>query len=106
MSTEKKSLYESLWEKGKDFVKTLNKSRTRNRDIRAFKGAYDEALDQGDNARKKLNEMLEEHIGNYAENIDDIVRYYRTEVASKEAVRDIKALYLEVFGKELKTDEE
>src|SRR6056297_885001 len=106
MSETSKSLYESLWEKGTDFVKALNKKRTRNRDIRAFKGAYDEAADMGDGARKQLNEVLESSLGEYAEHIDKIVTYYRTEVASKEAVRDIKALYKEVFGKELKVEEE
>jgi hypothetical protein len=102
---KKKSLYESLWDKGKEIVKELNKPIARKRDKRAFEAAVDEAADQGYQARQRLNKALESKIGHYADNIDDMVRDYRTEIASKEAVRDIKALYQEIFGKELKTEE-
>ena len=42
----------------------------------------------------------------YADHIDSIIRYYRTEKAAEEAKADIKECYLEVFGKELKVEEE
>ena len=105
MSETKKSLYESLWEKGKDLLKELNKPIARKRDKRAFEGAYDEALDKGYQARQRLNKLLQEEIGNYGEYIDDIVEQYKIIKASEEVTGYIKELNLEVFGKELKTDE-
>jgi len=106
MSETKKSLYESLWDLGKDFLKTLDKPLARKRDILAFKGAYLEAEQQGSNAQKKLNELRESHIGKYSEVIDDIVKYYRTIRAADEAMADIKLCYKETFGKDLKVEEE
>lgn len=104
--SDKKSLYESLWEKGKEIVKTLNKPVARRKDIRSFKGAYDEADDKGDKARKELNELLESKIGNYGDSMDRMITLFRTEWAAEECKADIKKFYLEVFGKELKVEEE
>lgn len=105
MSTEK-SLYDTLYEKGKEALKGLNKPLAKRRDVRAFKAAYDEAAEQGDKARQEKNELLEKQVGKYADHIDSIIRYYRTEKAAEEAKSDIKECYLEVFGKELKVEEE
>jgi hypothetical protein len=101
-----KSLYDTLYEKGKEALKGLNKPLAKRRDVRAFKAAYDEAAEQGDKARQEKNELLEKRVGKYADHIDDIIRYYRTEKAAEEAKADIKECYKEVFSKELKVEEE
>lgn len=100
-----KSLYDTLYEKGKEALKGLNKPLAKRRDVRAFKAAYDEVAEQGDKARQEKNELLEKQ-GKYADHIDEIIKYYRTEEAADEAKKAIKACFKEVFGKELKVEEE
>ena len=106
MSTEKRSLYDELYSKGKEALKGINKTLARRRDIRAFKAAFDEVSEKSDKANQSLNEILEKHIGKYADHIDDIVRYYRTVESATEAKTAIKACYKEIFDKELKVEEE
>ena len=49
---------------------------------------------------------MELRVGKYADHIDSIIRYYRTEESANEAKTAIKACYKEAFGKELKVEEE
>jgi len=100
------SLYDKLYDKGKEALKGINKSLAKRRDIRSFKAAYDEASEQGDKARQELNELLENKVGKYAEYIDDIVRLYRTEESADDAKTAIKNCFKSIFDKELKVEEE
>lgn len=106
MSEKKKSLYDELYSKGKEALKGINKTLARRRDIRAFKAAFDEVSEKSDKANQSLNEILEKHIGKYADHIDDIVKYYRTVESATETKTAIKACYKEIFDKELKVEEE
>jgi|GEM_PF-4223110 len=103
---KEKSLYEKFLDLGKDALKELNKPIARKRDRRAFESAADEAADQGYQARQSLNKLLESKIGHYGDCISELTKLYWKEQAAKEEVLNIKALYKEVFDKELKVEEE
>lgn len=100
-----KSLYEKLWSSGKDVVKNLNKPIAKRKDKRAFKGAYDNADEKGDSAKKELNEILEKEIGNYGKNITEIVLLKKKILAADETKEVVKELYKEVFGEDFRVDE-
>ena len=100
------SLYDKLYEKGKEFIKEMNKPLAKRRDARAFKTAYDEVLEQKDSATQRLSEIYEKKLGKFADYIDEIIQLYRTAEAADETLESVRKCYKEIFDKELKVDEE
>lgn len=99
------TLYKSILEKGKEALKLISDVVAERKDKRAFKSAYDCALEKKDKALQE-KQKLYENIGEYSNNMASIVRL-SFEIREQEIAMDIILKeYKALFGKDMKIEEE
>ena len=101
---KKKSLYQTILDKGSDAFKGIHQITSRKRDRRAFASAFDNALESRD---KAIQERIEHYdkIGKYSDHMEDILKAKAEERKATLTMKMIKEEYLYVFGEELKETE-
>ena len=100
----KVSLYQRILESGKEALKNINEPITRKRDKRAFKSAYDNALEKRDKAIQDRSALYEK-IGEYADNVEKIVKTRGEQRQAELTMEFLKSEYLEVFGEDMPDNE-
>ena len=101
---KKKSLYQTILDKGSDAFKGIHQITSRKRDRRAFASAFDNALEARDKAVQRRIELYEK-IGKYSDHMEDIMRAKAEERQANLTMEMIKEEYKYVFGESLKETE-
>ena len=100
-----KNLYQSILAKGKDALKVISDIVAERKDKRAFKSAYDNALEKRDKAMQEQSKLYE-NIGEYASKMPEIIRYSFEIREQGIAMEMILKEYKTLFGSDMKIEEQ
>ena len=105
MTTEKKGLFETLYAAGKDVLDSINKPLIRKELKRKLESGYDDASKRIGKAEKELSKARSaEDFEKY--DLNTILKYRQEITDCKQIQTIIKEEYLELFGTEMKTEDE
>lgn len=99
MSDGKKSLFDKLYDAGKEELKQLKKPLMKNKVQRKLQAAYDSAVEQRLDAESALEEARH-NIQNY--DVNNVLKQQEIIMSADSTIDAIKKEYAELFGEELK----